>query len=173
MINFPENIFFSFKRFIGDQCGIIMIIDRVKYTKQVTILLYIFCYRRHTIGRLLRRSLERWSIAWLRIGAAMRLPFPRNCFPACWFCLAISYSHGDEARRYKDWQTREANDTYRYLLCALYCTCTDRDRLSLLRAGIFRSMDAYVEYGDVLTAGSTVPLLTTVSSRWAYSWFRS
>lgn len=118
---------------------------------------------------MLRWSLERGSVAWFRVGAVVRLPCLGHVVPDGRLRVALSHPYSHEARWYEDGQAGETDDTHRHLLRALHRARHDRHRLSLLRTGVFRSMDADVEYGDVLATGPAVTLLPAVSGGRTYA----
>jgi len=130
-------------------------------------------YRRYIVWCLLRWPMERRGSPRFRISAIMRLPFVGHCVSVSGFCFAVPHTNGDEARWYKDRQTWETHDSHRYFFRFIHSSCSDRHRLSLLRTGIFRSVDAHMEHGNVFAASSTVFVFVAVPNRWAYSRSRS
>lgn len=109
---------------------------------------------------MLRGPLQRGSPPGLRPRPAMCLSRLRDNLPARRFRLPLQDSHCDEARRHKNGQIRKADDTNRYLLCPIHRSCTHRFSVSLLRAHVFRRVDAHMDEGHVQEA-----VFDTVSAR--------
>jgi len=130
-------------------------------------------YRWYIVWCMLCWSVECRGSPRFRISATMRLSSAGHCISVSGLCFAVPHTNGDEARWYKDRQTWETHDPHRYLFRFIHSSCSDRHRLSFLRTGIFRSVDAHMEYGNVFAASSAILIFVAVSSWWAHSRSRS